>query len=222
MRFPAFRITGRILSIIILIFVVELVLLGFLVYRQQSVIGRLKKDIADKNEEIARYSATYREIPQLEETLNSLRSQVKAIEWNLPTYAYIPTFLAQIEQWAHQCGVKLTNISPQQQTPPPTPAKPAQKTAEEEVGVKRGELREEVKPKKEEKPSAPYETISLNLQAEGDFYAVNKFIDGFRRFPKALSLAKLDITPQPREGKAPLLRVSLFLNIAVLSGGTSK
>jgi len=219
MRLPAVKITRRILNILILVFIVELLFLGFLVYRQESVMGRLKKEIADKNEVIARYSATYREIPQLEETLNSLRSQVKAIEWNLPTYAYIPTFLAQIEQWARQCGVKLSNISPQQA---PAPAKPAQKTAEEEVGVKRGELREEVKPKKEEKPPAPYETISLNLQAEGDFYAVNRFIDGFRRFPKALSLTKLDITPQQREGKAPLLRVSLFLNIAVLSGGTSK
>jgi len=219
MRLPAVKITRRILNILILVFIVELLFLGFLVYRQESVMGRLKKEIADKNEVIARYSATYREIPQLQETLNSLRSQVKAIEWNLPSYAYIPTFLAEIEQWARQCGVKLINISPQQA---PAPAKPAQKTAEEEVGVKRGELREEVKPKKEEKPPAPYETISLNLQAEGDFYAVNRFIDGFRRFPKALSLTKLDITPQQREGKAPLLRVSLFLNIAVLSGGTSK
>jgi len=220
MRLPAFQITKRALNIIILIFVVELLLLAFLVYRQQTVIGGLEKEKREREEDIVRYAKTYRELPQLEESLNSLRSQLGAVDWELPSPAYIPTFLAQIEQWARQCGVKLTNITPQQQAPAPAKSTP-KAAAEEEAGVKRGEYREQAKPE-EKQPAASYETISLSLQAEGSFTAVQRFIDGFRRFPKALSLSKLDITPQEREGEAPLLRVSLSLNIAVLSGGMRK
>lgn len=218
MRLPTLGITRSILNLIILIFSLELLLLGFLVYRQQSLVGKLSKEKAEKEGEIERYATLYREIPQLEESLSTLKTQLEAVEWNLPSLAYIPTFLGQIEEWARQCGVKLTNISPQQA---PTPSSPARK-AEEEVGIKRGEYREQAKPQETTKPSSPFETIPLNLQIEGNFYAIQRFIDGFRTFPKVLSLTKMDITPQEREGGAPLLRVSLYLNIAVLSGGGGK
>lgn len=217
MKIPVIRVTRQIMNAVILILAVELALLSFFVYKEQSVIAKLSQDVTDRKVEIARYSMTYREIPRLQETLNSLMSQLEEIEWNLPSPAYIPTFLAQIEQWGRQCGVKITNISPQK-----APPKPAQKPVAEEVtGVKRGEHREETKPK-EEKQVAPYETISIELQVEGGFNAVQKFIEGFRRFPKAISLYKLDITPQVREEGQPLLRVSLSLNILVLSGGIMK
>lgn len=205
------------MNIVIFIVVLEVLLLAFIVYRMQSTIGKLKVDITNKSEELASYAKTYREIPQLQATLNSLRSQLGQVEWNLPSPAYIPTFLAQIEQWGRQCGVKVTNISPQKTQ---TPQKPAQKaTVEEEAGVRRGEYREQAKPT-EERAQAPYEIIPVNLQVEGNFYGVQKFIDGFRRFPKVLSISKLDMTPQEREGQEPLVRVSLSLNIAVLSEAT--
>ncbi|MBC7326705.1 type 4a pilus biogenesis protein PilO [bacterium] len=220
LRLPAFKITRKFLQAVIAFFVVELLLFGFLIYRQQMIIGNLAKEVRDKNTELTKYSQIYRQIPQLEQTLNSLKSQLQTVEWNLPTPAYIPTFLAQLESFAHQCGVKITNISPQQAPPQPPSAAPRSKK-EEEVGVKRGTYRE-TQPAQEKKPASPYETISLNLQVEGNFYAIQKFIDGFRRFPKALSLAKLDISPQLVEGKAPILRVSLFLNITVLGGGEAR
>ncbi len=219
MRLPVFKITRRTLSIIILILVLELLLLGFIVYKQQGMIGKLRQDVKEKKEEIARYSELYREIPKLEGTLNSLRYQLELTQWNLPSQAYIPTFLREIEGWARQCRVKVTNISPQQ-VPTPTKTIP-RAAAEEEVGVKRGAYKEEAKPE-EEKPLTPYEMITLNLQVEGNFYSIHKFIDGFRRFPKALSLAKLDITPQEKKEGPPTVRVSLLLNISVLSRGMTK
>ena len=212
MKIPVIRLTGRTLKIIILIFVVEFLLLSFIVYIQQKNMGYLKTQIKQKTRELEGYYAIYNKIPQLEETLNSLRTQMKEIEWELPKPAYVPTFLMEIENWAKVCNVKITNISPQA-----APSQPPPKKETPEETAKRGAYREEAKPKETTKPS-PYETISLNLQVEGNFYAINKFLDGFRRFPKAISLSKLDITPQQREGGAPILRVSMFLNMAVLAG----
>jgi Tfp pilus assembly protein PilO len=213
MRLPTIRITGRTLSIIIFIFVMELLLLSFAVYIQQKNMGYLKAQIKQRTSELESYYAIYNKIPQLEETLSSLRTQMREIEWELPKPAYVPTFLMEIENWAKVCNVKITNISPQAAPSQPPP----QKAAPEEA-AKHGAYKEEAKPQETTKPS-PYETISLNLQVEGNFYAINKFLDGFRRFPKAISLSKLDITPQQTEGGTPTLRVSMFLNMAVLAGG---
>ncbi|MGB9607647.1 MAG: type 4a pilus biogenesis protein PilO [bacterium] len=210
MKIFVVKITSRILRLIIAVFILEFLLLAFLIYRQQNVIGYLRGEIKKREREIAEYSRVYRTIPQLEETLNSMRAQIRGIEWELPKPAYVPTFLRQLERWARECNVRITNLSPQEAPAPP------EKAATEE-GIKRGAYREEAKPK-ERTQASPYEMISINLQAEGNYYAVQKFLDGFRRFPKALSLAKLEVNPQRSEGGAPLLRVSIFLNIAVLSG----
>jgi Tfp pilus assembly protein PilO len=210
MKFPVIRVTGRTLRIIILIFVMEFLLLSFIVYTQQKNIGYLKAQIKQRTSELESYYAIYNKIPQLEETLSSLRTQMREIEWELPKPAYVPTFLMEIENWAKVCNVKITNISPQA-----APSQPPPKKEEPEESAKRGAYREEAKA---QKPASPYETVALNLQVEGNFYAINKFIDGFRRFPKAISLSKLDITPQQTEEGIPTLRVSMFLNMAVLAG----
>ena len=212
MKFPVMRVTGRTLSIIILIFVMEFLLLSFVVYIHQKNMGYLKAQIKQRTSELESYYAIYNKIPQLEETLSSLRMQMREIEWELPKPAYVPTFLMEIENWAKVCNVKITNISPQAAPSQPPP----QKTSPEEA-AKRGAYKEAAK-SQAQKPASPYETISLNLQVEGNFYAINKFLDGFRRFPKAISLSKLDITPQQTEGGTPILRVSMFLNMAVLAG----
>jgi Tfp pilus assembly protein PilO len=212
MRLPIIKVTGRTLRIIILVFVMEFLLLSFIVYTQQKNIGYLKAQIKQRTSELESYYAIYNKIPQLEETLSSLRTQMREIEWELPTPAYVPTFLMEIENWAKVCNVKITNISPQA-----PPSQPPPKKEEPEESAKRGAYREEAKAQAQ-KPASPYETVALNLQVEGNFYAINKFIDGFRRFPKAISLSKLDITPQQTEGGTPILRVSMFLNMAVLAG----
>ena len=212
MKLPAIKITAKILKIITSVFIFELLLLIFIVYRQEKVIGNLKGEIRKRKGELENYSAVYNRIPQLEETLNSMRAQLKGIEWELPSSAYVPTFLQELENWAKECNVKLTNLSPQQAPTSPPPNKEAP-----EETAKRGALKGEAKSQQTTKPK-PYETISFNIQVEGNYYAINKFLDGFRRFPKAISLSKLDINPQQTEGGAPILRVSISLDMAVLAG----
>lgn len=210
MRLPAIPLTPRFLRILLGFLICELALFFLLVFRQESVITSLRKDISDKKDLLVRYSHRVREISSLEATLASMKTQLSNLELDLPPIQCIPTFLLEVENLGRASGVKIMNLTPQaKETPPPTAR------GREQGEVERGTAREAgaKAPPKTVAPSVPFDFVGINMEVEGTLQGIYKFLSGFRNFPKVVFIDRLEVTPQEKEG-VTMLRLGLSLKIA--------
>ncbi len=211
MKAPAIPPTPRFLRVLLGLLVGELALFAFLVFRQESAIGTLRKDIRDKADLLIRYSQRVREIPSLEVTLASMKTQLSNLELDLPPIQCVPTFLLEVENLGRASGVRIMNLTPQAEgTPPPTAR------VREEGGVERGTAKEAgaKAPSKAVAPSVPFDFVGVNMEVEGTLQGIYKFLSGFRNFSKVVFIDRLEVTPQGKEGLT-MLRLGLSLRIAV-------
>jgi Tfp pilus assembly protein PilO len=178
-------------------------------------LSHLRSVLTQKQSELEDGRAKAKELPALEARYAGLTQQVAILEPNLPTEAYIPTFLAQIQTLAVQTHNRLTLIKPE-----PKRKMTAASAAPQEdvVSADKKAAPSASAAQAPAPPSLPYDQIGLEVGMEGTYWSALDFLEKLRAFPKMIAVNEMSIKPN-RQGsqgaalspKDPPLEISLKL-----------
>jgi Tfp pilus assembly protein PilO len=138
--------------------------------KQMSALGT---ELKAKKQELAGLHKRLAARPAMERRYMSLRTHLARLEMGLPTGAYVPTFLKQIEALALKTGNQIGGVKP-------------------EAGLGQPAL----SPQQQQKPSSsPYERMPIEMQLQGRYWALTSFLDHLGRFPKIIAVNDISVSP---------------------------
>ena len=114
---------------------------------------------------------------QLDESKQKLEdSKIKLthLESNIPTTAYIPTMLQELERMGIEQGIAVTGVRPM-----PAPAAQRSPDGKEEIKVAKA-----------------YEEVTIEVKGRGTFDNVEKFLKSLQSFPKIVAARTVSMEPK--------------------------
>jgi Tfp pilus assembly protein PilO len=205
-----------------------LLCLGLLIYQTRATkLYALTKSYDQKREELKGLRAKLATRPVLERKYADLQQRLAVLEPNLPTYAYVPTFLRQIEKLAQDTSNKVMGVKPLpliERKPVPTAAEGANAAAgAAKPGPNAGKAPNEAAAAKKNMAINLYDRVPIEFNLSGDYWQTVRFLERLSKFPKMLAVDDLSLTPsgQPAGLKAPDLRVKMNL-LALIQKGEEK
>jgi len=194
-----------------------LITIGVVVYHAKSKQLRgLQRDLSQVQQKVEEVHTKVKQLPVLETEYQELNHQVAVLEPSLPTEAYIPTFLAQLQTLAGTTNNRLTLIKPKPRRNLPVVQRPEQDVvADDAQAAKPAALQAEAAD-----PVSPYDEIGIEVAFEGTYWTALEFLGQLRSFPKMIAVNNLSIKPVSNSTGAaqcsnPLLEVTFQL-IAVI------
>ncbi len=193
---------------------------GSLYHRKSTELQTLTQKLADKENELTEVKAKVTQLPELETQYAELQGRLAVLEPALPTSAYIPTFLRQIENLATGTKNNIIMIRP----------KPAVKRSAADKAVK---INDETGEVIQEKPAAggsappppelPYDFVPIELRLNGNYWTIINFLDQLQRFPKMIAVNDLSFSPNQGgagSGNSPNLAATMELTAVVMKGSS--
>lgn len=193
-----------------------LITIGAVIYHAKSKQLRgLKRDLSQVQQKVEEVHTKVKRLPVLETEYEELSHQVAVLEPSLPTEAYIPTFLSQLQTLAGETDNRLTLIKPKPRRNLPVAQAPEQDVvADDATTAKPAALQPEP-----EQPVSPYDEIGIEVAFEGSYWTALEFLQELKRFPKMIAVNNLSMKPacsrSAVQGSNPLLEVTFQL-IAVI------
>ena len=187
--------------------------LGLLVYQSKATkLRSLSQTRNQKQEQLRGLQAKLASRSVLEHKYKGLQERLAVLEPAVATYAYIPTFLRQIERLALDTSNKVSGVKPLPLIAR-TPAPPA-------GGEAAGGQAQAAAPPAQAKM---YDSVPIEFNLTGDYWQTVAFLKGLSKFPKMLAVDDISLTPagQPEGLRAPELRVKMNL-LALIQKGEEK
>jgi Tfp pilus assembly protein PilO len=202
--------------------------LGGSLYRAKSgELARLRQDLTAKEKQLDDVKLKLTKQPELESKYAQLQARLLVLEPALPSSAYMPTFLRQIERLAGETNNRIASIRPK-------PKKGAAKSSAVKVNDETGEVmkpstaaekgQEEKKNAengKDAKSKIPYDYSPIELKVEGNYRTILEFLQALQRFPKMIAVNDIDFMPRTggSEQRSPELTATMDLTAVVTKGG---
>jgi len=198
-----------------------LLCLGLLIYQTKATgLRGLTQTRNSKRQELQGLRAKLATRDVLERKYQTLEQSLAVLEPALPTYAYVPTFLKQIEKLAQDTDNKVAGVKPLpllDKPPAPAPA--------EAEGAGNGDKKAAAPAKDQPKqPGAGlYDRVPIEFNLTGEYWQTVRFLERLSKFPKMLAVDDIALTPagQAVGLKAPDLRVKMNL-LALIQKGDKK
>jgi Tfp pilus assembly protein PilO len=190
---------------------------GVLIYQTRATKLRgLTQTRNHKRQELDGLRAKLATRGVLERKYVDLQERLAVLEPALPTYAYVPTFLRQIEKLALDTSNKVSGVKPLpllERTPAPVPTEGAAEPAEAAATP--------APPAK--KAIDQYDRVPIEFNLSGEYWQTVRFLERLSKFPKMLAVDDISLVPAGQaEGlKAPDLRVKMNL-LALIQKGEEK
>jgi Tfp pilus assembly protein PilO len=188
--------------------------LGLLLYQSRATkLRTLGQTRNDRREQLRGLQAKLASRPVLERKYEDLQQRLGVLEPAVATYAYIPTFLRQIEKLAQETSNKVSGVKPLPliaRTPAPAAGQ----------GPEAGKQAGATAPLAAAKM---YDSVPIEFSLTGDYWQTVAFLKGLSKFPKMLAIDDVSLTPagQPEGLRAPELRVKMNL-LALIQKGEEK
>jgi len=215
----------RVVFALLIIVGVCLVGLGASLYRAKvATLKDLNRELAADRAKLAEVQAKVKRMPELESEYAQLQSRLSILEPTLPTAAYIPTFLRQIENLARSTNNEIVMIRPKAK------AKAAAGKGGGKINNETGEVIKEEPgaakgaDDKAKEPKLPYDFTAIELKINGTYWSTVSFLTALQRFPKMIAVNNVSFQPQTRSVQvigAPRLATSMDL-VAVVSKTAAK
>lgn len=132
---------------------------------------------------------------QLEKSQKDLETAKEALthlEQGVPSTAYVPTMLQQLQKTGQDCGISVTGVRPaaKQQTAPKPSSDDAQTLT---------------------KPA--YDELDIDVKGRGNYDSTMKFVKALETFPKIVGLRTIEIVPclEIQDQKAGLVDITVGL-----------
>ena len=196
--------------------------IGFSLYRArlerlQALEGRLKK----LRGEFAEMQAKIEQRPELEARYVALAERLSSLETGLPSYAYIPTFLRQLESLAGRTSNDVLRIQPK----PMIWAGEGEAEEDPELAAARRqsepETTESATGKEAKEENVPYNRLPIEVRLRGRYWTAISFLEELRHFPKMIAVNDLGFQPteQNAQQREPELAITLDLTAVIMEGG---
>jgi len=207
---------------------VVLFAIGICVYRARaSTLLRLQADLRQKQTELAGDQARIATRGQLEKDYAGLRGQLAVLEPTLPTYAYIPTFLKQLDALAETTHNEVAGVRP---LPKPLPAAAPSAPAEGEGGGEQAKAAKSEPASGQPKGAQPvgqaYDKLPIEVSLTGDYWNTAKFLSDLATFPKMIAINDMQFTPTTGAGglgsRTTSLQVKVNLLALIYKGGEER
>ena len=195
--------------------------IGVCVYRARaSALVALRGELNQKKTELAGAQARIAKRGQLEQEYTDLREQLAVLEPSLPTYAYVPTFLKQIEALATDTDNAVDGVRPQPRAAAPAPARPPTE-GKGEAGAKAGPPG--VQPQTAQSVEEAYDRLPIEISLTGGYWDTAQFLSDLATFPKMIAVNDMQFTPTSGAASltrgAPDLQVKVNLLALIYKGG---
>jgi len=214
------KIANRKAAFTVLILVsAALLCAGVLVYQTKaSKLRALTQTRNEKRQELKGLQAKLATRGALERKFTDLQQRLAVLEPTLPTYAYVPTFLRQIERLALDTSNKVSGVKPLpllERAPVPAPA-------QGESGAN-GAAKPATPAEKEPSAIDMYDRVPIEFNLSGEYWQTVRFLERLSKFPKMLAVDDISLTPvnQAVGLRAPDLRVKMNL-LALIQKGEEK
>lgn len=145
------------------------------------------------------------------------QSHLRNLEQSMPTRAYVPTLLQQIEALAEKTKSQIVLVRPEDkpvEAKAPETKKAGTDTASSDQTAKATEPATGVKKDDGKIPGIDYDTQKLQLDVQGKYWDLMKFVEGLSTFPKIMAVDSVSIDPVTTDGKAGAGR-SVTLHIQI-------
>lgn len=211
------RSTNRAALIALLVvFASAILAVGVGVYRTKaSHLQDLKQELAGKQRKVEEVRAEVKHMPALEATYQELYRQVAMLEPALPTEAYIPTFLSQIQTLAGETHNRLVLIKPKPKRKLPVSSAPeGDVVASNRSGGRADSMQPRLKA-----PESPYDDIGIEVGLDGTYWSALEFLERLRAFPKMIAVNDLVMKPKTTfktvAATQPLLEITVHLTAVI-------
>jgi len=193
--------------------------LGLIAYQRHSLAATHQK-LTDLQHEVAAGDNIRNRLAASEEALRADQLSLRNLELALPTYAYVPTLLAQLENLAQTTGNQVQGVRPE----------PLKEEPKARLRRRKAPDPENAEPESEagKKPKGPYEMLPITIGLVGDYASVQDLIERLTHFPKILAVQQIEVKPHRDssaatrvQGTRSLLDVKLRVNAFILDDGST-
>ena len=188
--------------------VLLLVVLGFTYYELARRVHSLDVQIAEKTHKLENSQEIARRLSVVEQEYFDDQMKLSALEQGVSTRAYVPTLLRQVEELGKSVNLRVVGVRPKapEASPAPPPSPNDDKT---KVAVKKPE---------------PYDKLEIDIEMNGKYANVTKFLYGITSFPKIIAVNTIQLKPvsQPQLIASPELSVKVNTTAFILKEAGAK
>ncbi|MBS1708914.1 MAG: type 4a pilus biogenesis protein PilO [Armatimonadetes bacterium] len=149
---------------------------GGLVYWQYSVHGDAEAHLNKMRAETPDEAKLEKQLQDAQAELYKASTNLKHLEGGVPTLAYVPTLLQELESAGKSQNLQVT-VFKQAQTPT---AQPASTTGGDAKSLK----------------DKPYDEVEFDVSGRGNYKSVGDMLAALQSFPKIVSVQSIGITPK--------------------------
>jgi Tfp pilus assembly protein PilO len=182
-------------QLIVAVVAVAMLTAGWFAYAtRRAKLNALQATLKDKQTELANLEPELARRPELEAEYTGLQERLAVLEPSLPTYAYVPTLLRQLERLANETGNRIDAIKPQHSVARKAQPKQPEEGGDGEQGAPSGQNGPQTAPV-EKKPPVPYDSVDINVEIQGTYWTTVKFLEQLQRFPKMIAVNEMSVRP---------------------------
>lgn len=137
--------------------------------------------------------AVQQQLDKSQKDLDDAKSVLTHLEQGVPSTAYVPTMLAQLQKTGQDCGIAVTGVRPSVKSPTQASAPPADGS------------------QTLAKPA--YDSLDIEVKGRGDYGSALKFIKALETFPKIVGVRTIEIVPCSDPGEQKLGHVDLTVGL---------
>ncbi len=138
-------------------------------------------------------SSVQQQLDRSQKDLDDAKSVLTHLEQGVPSTAYVPTMLQQLQVTGQSCGISVTGVRPSVKSPTQASAPPADGS------------------QTLSKPA--YDSLDIEVKGRGDYSSALKFVKALETFPKIVGIRTIDIVPSSDPGDAKLGLVDLTVGL---------
>ena len=150
-------------------------------------LNSASKQLAAKTKEVNESEQIAQKLEKSKLEYLDAGSQLRYLESSVSTQAYVPTLLKQLEYLGKSTNLKVLGVKPEKPKPKPIAAAPSSTSSTGATPPADETATKEV-PK-------PYDELTVEVEAEGNYMNVLDFIYKLTSFPKIMLVNNVDVAP---------------------------
>jgi Tfp pilus assembly protein PilO len=178
--------------------------------KQQSSLAAVQAEYAAKKKQLDEGNALASRLESTLKLLEEDRAQLKFLEAALPSVAYVPTLLRQVEDLARETNNTVRGVRPRIEVKAPTRK---ERRSDPEAAAKAESA--DAQKAEEKKEPEPYDKLKIQLTLTGEYKDCLLFIQRLTRFPKIVAVDDLSLRPKFDKGDSagPNPKIDVDLNL---------
>lgn len=191
---------------------------GGLFYQQERQLAETTKQLHEKETQRDESARVASRLAETELRYREDTDRLKFLESSLPSMAYVPTLLKQIEQLCKDTHNEVRSVRPD--APVAKPVRPAVRRTDPEAQGSDDAPKPDDKPK----PPDPYDRLTIQVALTGGYHEYQDFLQRLTQFPKIVAVDKVQLRPHPNDehkGGPPQLDVDMQLTAFILKDASA-